>query len=127
MSDLKLHNTLTRRIEAFAPADGKNSYARLLWSRGTLYGTTSSDASIGGGTVFSYYVEPYLTLSGNAGSMTASWSAIAGSDFQLQSKASLNDLDWTNLGSPITATNSVVTQSGLDGSQPQQFYRVLVK
>ncbi|HTI99282.1 MAG TPA: hypothetical protein VL527_10405 [Dongiaceae bacterium] len=47
--------------------------------------------------------------------------------FQLQTKPSLSDPDWTDLGPQITATNSEVTVPGLSGSEPQRFYRVLVK
>lgn len=92
-----------------------------------LYGSTRSSPGIGGGTLFRYYLAPYLNLSSAPGGMTASWTAVPGWSFQLQYKTLLSDPAWTDFGSPITATNSVVALPGIDGSQPQQFYRVIVK
>ncbi len=59
---------------------------------------------------------------GNA--LQFSWSAGAGQIYQLQYKTNLNQPDWINLGSPITATNTSVSTSDALGNDLQRFYRV---
>ena len=61
---------------------------------------------------------------GNA--LTFTYSALSGQVYQLQYKTNLNQVNWFNLGSPIPATNSVMSASDAVGSDPQRFYRITV-
>jgi len=58
------------------------------------------------------------------GTITLTWSALAGQTYQLQFKTNLYQMSWNNLGSAITATNSTATASDSLGPDPQRFYRV---
>jgi sugar lactone lactonase YvrE len=65
-----------------------------------------------------------LQMSGAANTVTISWDAVIGENYQVQFK---NDLAaaWTNLGLPMTATN--LSLSAADNFiNPQRSYRVLV-
>ena len=59
-------------------------------------------------------------------SITFTWSATPTNMYQIQSTTNLAPANWTNLGGTITATNSTMTNSQAIGTNPQQFYRVLV-
>ena len=43
---------------------------------------------------------------------------------QLQSSSKVNTTNWTKLGSPVTATNGILTFTGSVTNAPQRFYRV---
>jgi hypothetical protein len=60
------------------------------------------------------------------GSLTLTWSAVAGATYQLQYTTNLNLLNWTNLGAPITAVSGAIVTSDANGAQPQRFYRVVL-
>jgi hypothetical protein len=60
------------------------------------------------------------------GTITLTWSALAGQTYQLQFKTNLNQMSWNNLGSIITATNSTATALDSIGPDPQRFYRVKI-
>jgi uncharacterized repeat protein (TIGR03803 family) len=64
------------------------------------------------------------TKSNNA--FVLSWSAAQGQKYQLQYKTNLNNTNWFNLGSSLTATGATVTMSDLIGSNSQRFYRVIL-
>lgn len=53
--------------------------------------------------------------------LNLSWSASAGSSYQLQYNTDLGQTNWTNLGSPITA---VAATDSMTNSQ--RFYRVML-
>jgi alpha-tubulin suppressor-like RCC1 family protein len=53
------------------------------------------------------------------------WNALSGRSYQLQYKADLLQIDWTNLGRTITATASRATASDFAPSDPNRFYRVV--
>jgi hypothetical protein len=59
------------------------------------------------------------------GTITLSWSALAGRTYQLQYKTNLNQTNWINLTN-LTATNSIATASESIASDPQRFYRVVL-
>ena len=54
------------------------------------------------------------------------WSAAAGQTFHLQYNSDLTSTNWTNLGSPLTATNGTMSASDTPGPDQQRFYRVLL-
>ena len=63
----------------------------------------------------------------NTGSgLTFTWSALSGEMYQLQFKTNLNQVTWINRGSPIPATNSIMSASDTMGPDPQRFYRIEV-
>jgi hypothetical protein len=65
-----------------------------------------------------------MTKSNNT--VAFSWSALSGLVYQMQYKTNLTQASWVNLGSAITASNSVVTATDSPGTDPQRFYRLLV-
>jgi hypothetical protein len=56
--------------------------------------------------------------------LNLTWSTEAGGTYQLQYTSDLTSSNWTNLGSPLTATGA--TFSGTDPltNGPQRFYRL---
>jgi uncharacterized repeat protein (TIGR03803 family) len=54
------------------------------------------------------------------------WSATPGQAYQLQCTTNLGSAAWTNLGSAVTATNSIMGASNGIGSSGQKFYRVVM-
>ena len=98
-------------LKSFSATDGIKPHSSLVWSRGALYGTTSTDTSVGGGGVFRMFLAPAMNLSKTGSQFTINWSAAAGLTFQLQYTTSLFQTNWINHGAPILATNSSVTVS----------------
>jgi uncharacterized repeat protein (TIGR03803 family) len=110
---------------------GANPYAGLVLSGNTLYGTTIS----GGiydfwlGTVFSLtlpsviapvFQPPKLTN----GQFMLTWSAVSNGVYQLQYKTNLTQTNWVNIGSTITASNTVLSATNPINTDNQRFYRV---
>ena len=97
-------------------------------SDGSFYGTTISGSGtsiFGSGTIFRLTIVPEsqaITLTN--GSLNLTWSTEAGGIYQLQSSASLNTPNWTNLGSPVTATNGTTGFTDSVTNAPQRFYRL---
>lgn len=60
------------------------------------------------------------------GSITLTWAATTGVPYQLQYSTNLSLLNWSNLGTPITANGSAIVTSDVQPADPQRFYRVLV-
>ena len=58
------------------------------------------------------------------GNISFNWDAIPNDSYQIQSTTNL-DAGWTNVGSPIVATNGVMSVSLPTGSAPQGFYRII--
>jgi hypothetical protein len=63
-----------------------------------------------------------MTQSSN--SINFTWSALPGLVYQVQYTDTLSPLNWTNAGSPITATNNIVAASEDVTAASQQFYRL---
>ena len=55
-----------------------------------------------------------------------SWSAFLNVSYQIQSTTNLSNSGWTNVGSPILATNNVINASLPVGNASKQFYRVIL-
>jgi streptogramin lyase len=75
---------------------------------------------------FNYATPPPMILAfvPTGGAATMAWSAIAGRTYQLQYKTDLNQTNWNNSGSVITATNYPVTALDFVGSDAQRFYHI---
>jgi uncharacterized repeat protein (TIGR03803 family) len=97
-------------------------------SDGSFYGTTISGSGtsiFGSGTIFRLTIVPELqAITLTNGSLNLTWSTEAGGIYQLQSSASLNTPNWTNLGSPVTATNGTTGFTDSVTNAPQRFYRL---
>jgi len=61
-----------------------------------------------------------------SGSITLTWSAVAGVTYQLQYSTSLATLNWSNLGAPTNASGASISASDVKPADPQRFYRVVV-
>lgn len=64
------------------------------------------------------------TVSQTGGTITFTWSAVAGKTYQPQYRTNLNLGGWSNLNGTITATGSVGTASDSIAPDPKRFYRV---
>jgi len=122
--------TLTTVYSFTGGSDGANPNAALVQGTdGKFYGTTSTGGAFGNGTVFRLsLVSPpapvFQPVTRSGGTITLTWSAVAGQIYQLQFKTNLNQPSWNNLGSPITATNSTAATTDSIGPDPRRFYRV---
>jgi sugar lactone lactonase YvrE len=65
-----------------------------------------------------------LNLSG--GTVSFSWSATVGQNYQVQYTASLTPANWISLGGFIKATSGTVSASDTPGANVQRFYRVVL-
>ena len=52
------------------------------------------------------------------------WSAVAGRNYQVQFRTNLDQPNWNNLGSIVSATNITASVLATNGPDPQRFYRV---
>jgi hypothetical protein len=66
------------------------------------------------------FQSPVVTSSG----IILSWAAAQGKHYQLQYTTNLNHPNWTNLGTTITASNTLLSVSNTFGSDKERFYRV---
>jgi hypothetical protein len=66
------------------------------------------------------------SVTGTGGTVTFTWSAVVSAAYQLQSRTNLVQGNWSNLGSAITATNTIMSATDSIGPDPQRFYRLLV-
>jgi hypothetical protein len=57
-------------------------------------------------------------------SLVLSWATAQGKHYQLQYKTNLNQTTWINIGSTITASNTVLSATNAINSDKQRFYRV---
>lgn len=97
---------------------------------GSLYGTTTYGGTNDNGTVFRVTVTappppPALQAAVRTGNtLVLTWSAITGQVYRIFSETNLDQPNWSPLGSPINATNSIMTTLETVGQDPQRFYRV---
>ena len=66
------------------------------------------------------------SVTGTGGTVTFTWSAVVSAVYQLQYRTNLDQGDWSNWGSAISATNDVMSAADSIGPDPQRFYRLLV-
>lgn len=65
-----------------------------------------------------------VSKSGNT--LTLTWSAGGGGNYQVQYKTNLSQVGWSNLGDPIPATNPTTSASDVNPPDACRFYRVQV-
>ena len=65
-----------------------------------------------------------VSKSGNT--LTLTWSAGGGGNYQVQYKTNLSQVGWSNLGVPIPANNSTTSASDVNPPEARRFYRVQV-
>lgn len=69
--------------------------------------------------------KPVLQIAAHTGNtLTFSWTAVSGQNYQVQSATNINQTTWTNLGSSITATGTTASFTNTVGPDVQRFYRV---
>ena len=68
----------------------------------------------------------FQSVTAAGGTVTFTWNAVASAIYQLQSSTNLTSGNWSNWGSAITATNSIMSTTDAIGPDPQRFYRLLV-
>jgi uncharacterized repeat protein (TIGR03803 family) len=93
---------------------------------GNLYGTTSGGGSGGGGNVFRIVQAPpvFQSVIPLGGDIALNWTAVAGQTYQLQYRTNLVLGNWSDLGTPVIATNSLMTTIDASPVSGQRFYRV---
>jgi hypothetical protein len=60
------------------------------------------------------------------GELGLTWSTEAGGRYQLQYNSDLSSANWTNLGSPVTATAAAVSTTDSVTNSARRFYRVVL-
>jgi hypothetical protein len=65
------------------------------------------------------------SVTATGGTVTFTWNAVVNAAYQLQYCTDLTQTNWTDLGSLITATNTVMSATDSIGPDPQRFYHVL--
>lgn len=100
---------------------------------GNFYGTTTSGGDFNLGTVFGFSLTPagtavpvFQSVAEVDGGLAFTWSTVSNANYQVQYTTDLTLLNWINLGSTVTATNTVMSGVDYDDSDNQRFYRVLL-
>ena len=118
-------NGVLTSMYSFSGNDGENPYGLVQGTDGRFYGTTSQGGQGGAGSIFRLTIVPeFQSMTLTHGTLNLAWTTEAGGIYQLQASASLNTPNWTNLGSPVTATNGTLTFTDAVTNAPQRFYRV---
>ena len=109
--------------------DGSSSYATLTQgSDGDFYGTALAGGSKGDGVVFKlnvYSTAPVLTsITRSSGAIGFTWLGLPGRSYQAQYATNLNQTTWSALGSRVTATNGIGSQTDSAPGNTRRFYRV---
>jgi hypothetical protein len=110
--------------------DGTNSAARfngpLVWAvdgHGNLYVGDINNNTIRKGVP----LPVFQSVTPVNGSIQLIVNAAPGQTVQLQYKPDLASATWTNLGSPITATDGTISATDTPGPDQRRFYRVIVQ
>ena len=67
-----------------------------------------------------------ISAAAASGKIAFSWGGYLNVSYQIQSTTNLSNASWTNVGSPLLATNNIISVSLPVGSPPKQFYRVIL-
>jgi hypothetical protein len=67
----------------------------------------------------------FQTVTQAGGTITFTWSASQGQNYQLQYNTNLATTNWINLGAAVTATNSLMEASDNTSPASQRYYRVV--
>jgi hypothetical protein len=62
----------------------------------------------------------------SSGSVTISWSAVAGTRYRVQFKSALNDPSWSDLPEDVTSAGTTAAKTDSMLSETQRSYRVLL-
>jgi uncharacterized repeat protein (TIGR03803 family) len=93
---------------------------------GNLYGSAAGSGSHYSGSIYRIDLQPTIQpVALSSGRLMLNWDTVAGLQYQVQYKSSLNDPIWSDLGALITATNANIAVSDSSGPSPQRFYRVV--
>jgi hypothetical protein len=68
----------------------------------------------------------FQTVARTPGNIAFTWSGFSNLSYQIQAATNLITPNWTNVGTPITATNNVVGASESVGTAARQFYRAIL-
>lgn len=120
-------------VVSFGGTNGAYPQSGLVQATdGNYYGTTYAGGLYNEGTVFrlgpTSAPPPVLQSLAKAGNgVTLNWIAFPGQSYQVQYKTNLSQANWSNLGAPVTATNSAMSLSDpiLPGAG-QRFYRIVL-
>ena len=67
----------------------------------------------------------FRTISNARGNISFTWTGQVGFNYQVQYKTNLTSITWSNLGSPILATNTVMSGSdSISVGSTTKFYRI---
>ena len=124
---ISVNGALTSLYSFTGGNDGGEPCAGLvLGSDGSFYGTTSAGTN-DQGTVFRLTLVPeFQAVTLTKTTLNLTWSTEAGARYQLQHSPDLNSSNWTNLGSPITATGATLSTTDSFTNAPQRFYRLVL-
>ncbi len=125
----KTDGTYTNLHSFAGVADGANPDCGLtLGLDGNIYGVAEFGGAGGSGTLFELILaDPapvLLSVKLTNSTLALSWSAVAGRLYQLQFSGDLAGNLWSNLGSPLTATNSIAVAVDQSPVAARRFYRV---
>jgi uncharacterized repeat protein (TIGR03803 family) len=117
----------------FNNTNGSNPVGVLVQGGdGNFYGTTSEGGANGLGTVFRLSVPmppviKMLTLTN--GTVTLTWSAVAGQTYRAQYSDDLTQTNWTFFNKPSVANSGVMTATDSDNvtASVHRFYRVVLE
>jgi uncharacterized repeat protein (TIGR03803 family) len=115
-------------LHSFDSRDGINPYGGLVQGTdGNFYGETVFGGTNGYGTVFRLTILPeFQTVTLTNNTVSLSWYAEYGGLYQLQYVPDLSSSNWTDLGSPITATGATLNTTDSITNGPQRFYRLVL-
>jgi uncharacterized repeat protein (TIGR03803 family) len=127
---LGTNGTLTMLV-SFDGTNGASPEAGLIQGAdGNFYGTTTLGGTNGYGTVFqlSAIVPPpkFQTVTRAGTTVTLTWSATVGQNYQMLYKTNLSQAVWNNLDNSLIATNPTMTTFDATGPDRQRFYRILL-
>jgi hypothetical protein len=71
-------------------------------------------------------VPVFLSVTHTNNTIGLTWSTMSGLVYQVQTSASMNPTNWSNLGGTLTANGSTLFASNVFGTATQRFYRVLL-
>ena len=126
---ITLQGVLTPLYDFTGGSDGGSSFATpAIGNDGNFYGTTQLGGADGDGVVFKWIANStaavLTSITRTAGVIDFTWSGQPGGIYQAQYATNLGQTTWSNLGSPVTATNGVGSQTDSAPSDAQRFYRV---
>ncbi len=124
--------TIGGAANVYGNQDGPTGVARfyrpqgvLVDSVGNLYVADTYESILRKGVPASAVLPPYFeTVKVSNGTLAFTWSAAAGSTYQVQYATNLSQTVWSNLGGIVTATNSIMPGTDSIVPGPPRFYRL---